>query len=1033
MQNLEPPASIIYDAFISYSRKDIKFAEALKKALEQTPVGEGQSPRCFKIFLDKADITGTGYYQTIDTTLRSCRKLILLCSPNARNSHFANDEVRRFARMNGAKDIIPILVEGLPNDETPEQEELKAFPDSLENLMKIPLPADIEKEMPLAVDYRYFNPDMDSISLNSYEAPWRLLLDNLKTVVPTERDIFVCYSEKDRDFAAGFKDVLEKYVPPKGVNLPKKPLRVFSEAADGYNSQNVMRALITSRKMVVIGSPNAYRDDKVQDRVLRYSNYRGAENIISILIAGKANHELKKGDDDSQRALPDGVYQLLPKPTVADYIGFKGSKGFHKGDYKKPWFETLANIYGIEPKDLEERDRKRTMNQLSAIGMIALIMITALTTISIIAMNQQNVAIEESHKAERAREGEEKERLKAEKAAKDAIEQRNNAIAATRDAIEQRKDKEKERLKAEKAAKDAIEQRNNAIAAKDKERQALKNQAKATAEAQKQRDNAQLQQCIADEQRGKAAEQAKIATINEKKAIKALQTEQALRVADKLRSHADIAKLWKYQNPIMSAALATSSIAALPDLRKNLQDNEQSSENNNEQLVKAIFDNSLEALQETLPLTLLSQTIKTDGAEKAVFSRDGKHLIAISAGGKGQIWTQNNKGNAMKQEQLWQRADNGDVTNPDLSILPFLSPGNPMKTTAVTISSDGKYIAVGQSDGDVTFGELDPARGEIKPKPSTSISIHKHVIGRLAFNNQSDNPRLATTTVSWRSSLSDIEKSREQWKMPKFISRQWDGLFGTTRVKLVTALAFSPGNKWLALGREDGAVELRDVENGTLRRYWKAHKGAVTGIAFDPSDESEDRLALVTVSKDKTIILWSLSDQTSFRKFAWYSLPSLFGIEKHPADPEVERTEKLPPILGRGDWAPDDAIAGVAFSKDGKLLATVSDDRKLAIWDLKKFLPMNKLYKLISLTAHDSRINHVSFNEYPKPVNTDKYQIVTVSSVDKTVRLWNLPSVQELNDLKVLHDGLEKDEDSFRKNSLLSVKKYLAQRIKWIP
>lgn len=164
-----------HDAFISYSRKDGQFAIRLHKALANyIPPKDLPLPhRRLDVFLDAQDFTGAEYYQALDRHLNSSGKLIVLCSPKARDSKFVNDEIQRFARAKGAENIIALLVAGLPNNEaTPEQRAQMAFPDALCEAMK----------MPLAADYRGFDPKRSKVDRGPYEASWYTTLANIYDV-----------------------------------------------------------------------------------------------------------------------------------------------------------------------------------------------------------------------------------------------------------------------------------------------------------------------------------------------------------------------------------------------------------------------------------------------------------------------------------------------------------------------------------------------------------------------------------------------------------------------------------------------------------------------------------------------------------------------------------------------------------------------------------------------------------------------------------------------------------------------------------
>ena len=95
--------SFAYDVFISYSRRDIVFARALEKALEDySPPKDLPVPqRHLVVFRDEEDFTGVEYNQSLREHLENSDKMLVICSPHARASKFASDEIRLFAEMRG--------------------------------------------------------------------------------------------------------------------------------------------------------------------------------------------------------------------------------------------------------------------------------------------------------------------------------------------------------------------------------------------------------------------------------------------------------------------------------------------------------------------------------------------------------------------------------------------------------------------------------------------------------------------------------------------------------------------------------------------------------------------------------------------------------------------------------------------------------------------------------------------------------------------------------------------------------------------
>jgi TIR domain len=100
-------------------------------------------------------------------------------------------------------------------------------------------------------------------------------------------DVFISYSRHDADFARKLERTLESYQPPADLPVPQRHLRVFRDEADFTGVeyfQAVDRHVREAAKLLVVCSPAARKSPYVSDEIHRFARYKGAAEIVPILI-----------------------------------------------------------------------------------------------------------------------------------------------------------------------------------------------------------------------------------------------------------------------------------------------------------------------------------------------------------------------------------------------------------------------------------------------------------------------------------------------------------------------------------------------------------------------------------------------------------------------------------------------------------------------------------------------------------------------------------------------------------------------------
>jgi len=202
----------------------------------------------------------------------------------------------------------------------------------------------------------------------------------------------------------------------------------------------------------------------------------------------------------------------------------------------------------------------------------------------------------------------------------------------------------------------------------------------------------------------------------------------------------------------------------------------------------------------------------------------------------------------------------------------------------------------------------------------------------------------------------------------------------------VYSVAFSPDGQTLAAAGRDQLVHLWSTESGKLLQTLQGHTGTVNCITFAP-----DGQILVSASHDKSLKLWSVLDGKPIHRFTGHA--GEIHIVAFAPDSQMIATAATRPDSSVQIWSvasrklvhvfkgislPAYQNSGLAFSRDGELIATGATDGTIRQW----FVPREVSDSVRLGNSHTGNVNDLAFSY-------DKKLLASASS-DGTVRLWSM-------------------------------------------